>query len=168
MAKQKRFVAYSDMAKRLTGFSTPVFGVSWTPSVNERDVVRRLMVFLEDRRVLYADRFMEYGPWVDQSIQEIRQELTDLLKARPDDDFLGSSLRGMRAACRKYLDAVGAPALKERRPWCLEQEPWLALGELRSVFGVHLARLGVAYGVDIEGDLTALLPAEDTAETPHE
>lgn len=36
-----------------------------------------------------------------------------------------------------------------------------ALGELRGVFGVHLARLAVAYGIDVEDDLGSILPGED-------
>ncbi|WP_413814120.1 hypothetical protein [Mesorhizobium sp. Root172] len=33
--------------------STPVFGVSWSdPSPSETEIVRRVLVFLEDRRVL--------------------------------------------------------------------------------------------------------------------
>ena len=35
------------------------------------------------------------------------------------------------------------------------------LGELRGVFGVHLAQLAAAYGLDIEDDLASTLPASD-------
>ena len=56
-------VPFADIARRITGISTPVFGVSWTPPESKRDVVRRLVAFLEDRRALYAEYHMEYGPW---------------------------------------------------------------------------------------------------------
>ena len=36
-----------------------------------------------------------------------------------------------------------------------------ALGEMRGVFGVHLARLAAAYGVNVENDLAAIIPGED-------
>ena len=45
---------FSEIATRLTGISTPIFGVSWTPAQSDVDAVRRTLVFLEDRRVLYA------------------------------------------------------------------------------------------------------------------
>lgn len=38
---------------------------------------------------------------------------------------------------------------------------WHALGEMRASFGVHLATLCTAYGVDIEADLATNLPIED-------
>lgn len=37
------------------------------------------------------------------------------------------------------------------------------LGELRGVFGIHVARISAAYGIDVEDDLAAMLP-EDTAD----
>jgi hypothetical protein len=37
-----------------------------------------------------------------------------------------------------------------------------ALGELRGVFGVHLVRLAAAYGLDVEGNLSTILPASDS------
>jgi hypothetical protein len=45
---------FKKIAKSLTGISTPVFGVSWTPPESDREVVRKLVVFLEDRRALYS------------------------------------------------------------------------------------------------------------------
>ena len=44
---------FSEIAGRLSGFSTPIFGVQWEPPVIDRDVARRVISFLEDRRVLY-------------------------------------------------------------------------------------------------------------------
>jgi hypothetical protein len=35
-----------------------------------------------------------------------------------------------------------------------------ALGELRAVFGVHVAQLSAKFGIDVEDDLASILPAE--------
>ena len=35
------------------------------------------------------------------------------------------------------------------------------LGELRGVFGIHIAKIAVAYGIDIEKDLASIIPGED-------
>ena len=32
---------------------------------------------------------------------------------------------------------------------------------MRGVFGVHIARLAAAYGVNVENDLAAIIPGED-------
>ena len=53
------------LAKRLTGISTPIGGISWTPPIDEREVAKQLLVHLEDRRALYMPYDMEVGPYVD-------------------------------------------------------------------------------------------------------
>ncbi len=41
----------AETARRVTGISTPVFGVSWSdPGPSETEIVRRFLMFLEDRR----------------------------------------------------------------------------------------------------------------------
>ena len=68
------------LAKRLTGISTPIGGISWTPPIDERNVAKQLLVFLEDRHALYMPYDMEVGPYVMHSIIEIRQRLTSDLE----------------------------------------------------------------------------------------
>jgi hypothetical protein len=36
-----------------------------------------------------------------------------------------------------------------------------ALGELRAIFGIHIAQLAVKYGIDVEYELASILPIED-------
>jgi hypothetical protein len=167
MTERKR-ISFLDIPKRLTGISTPIFGVSWTPPEDKRKTVRRLVAFLEDRRTLYADHHAEYGPWVEQSILEMRKELTDLLKHCSDDDELEGPIRAMRAACRKFLDRMGPLESARRIYYPREALMWEALGELRATFGLHLARLCAAYGVDVEPDLAAILPAADESSRGNE
>ena len=152
-------VPFLDVARRITGISTPVFGVSWSPPENTRDIARRLVAFLEDRRALYAEYNMEYGPWVIESVLEIRSELTAILQACPEETNLTDPMRAMRAACRKFLDDVGHHENMRRFPYM--EGMWLGLGELRAIFGLHLARLCAAYGVDVEPELASILPEPD-------
>lgn len=35
-----------------------------------------------------------------------------------------------------------------------------ALGELRGIVGIHIALMAARYGLDVQGDLAAILPAE--------
>jgi hypothetical protein len=64
MFKQKKVTLKGkQIAKRLTGISTPIGGISWTPPVDERDVAKKLLVFLEDRRALFM--FTMVG-WVNR------------------------------------------------------------------------------------------------------
>ncbi len=160
MNKSRR-LSFQQVAQRITGISTPVFGVSWNPPESSREIVRRVVAFLEDRRALYADFHMEYGPWVERSVLEMRAELTNALRSCPEDEQLTGPLRAMRAACRKFLDEMG-PADRRRRIFHpREAMMWQALGELRRIFGLHLARLCTAFGVDVEPDLASIFPTAE-------
>ena len=159
MAKAR--VRFKALAKRLTGISTPCFGVSWNPPEDTRGVIRQFITFIEDRRVLFQPYHLEFGPWVNQSVLEIRQELTTTLKRYPPKDEVAGSLRAMRACCRKFLDQQTGPTKRIQNPYANEPSVWTSLGELRGVFGLHLARICLAFGLDVEPELASILPMAD-------
>ena len=152
-------IKFSKIAKSLTGFSTPVFGISWTPPETDRAIVRKFITFLEDRRALYNPYNIETPIFVDQSILEIRKKLTDTLQILGDNPDVSPHLRAMRAACRKYMNETGNQA-RPRFPF-RDFEVFAALGELRAVFGMHIAQLAVKYGIDVEDELASIMPIED-------
>lgn len=173
---RKKSISFMETARRLTGFSTPIFGVQWNPPESERETVRRLLHFLEDRRALYVPYCLEVTDQVERSLLQIREELTRTLQTLPEDSKAAGPIRAMRAACRKFLtgDHPEFPHMLEarHREWGPpprhhrhEASPgfFVALGELRATFGTHIADLAVRYGLDLEEDLAPILPAE-----PHE
>lgn len=156
---------FKEIIKRLNGISTPVFGVSWNPNQTDKDHAREVITYLEDRRVLYAPSEMEQPHYCVQSVLEIRRFLTQKIAGTHGKD-LQDSLRAMRAACRKFLDTVGADSDVVRygnnaghwASWTFNG----AIGELRGVFGIHVAKIAVMYGLDIEEDLAKIIPFPDT------
>jgi hypothetical protein len=157
---------FDEIASRLTGLSSPIFGVSWNPPEPERAVARRVLTFLEDRRVLYVDSEMEIPSHCVESILYIREYLTDEIGRLTGGGELVSSLRALRAACRKFLEGVdderheiirfgGSPG--HYASWTFNG----ALGALRGVFGLHAARLAAAYGIDVEDQLASIFPDAD-------
>ena len=154
---------FQEILARLTGLSSPVFGVSWDPPEPHVKVARRVVAFLEDRRVLFVPSEMEVPDHCVRSLLEIRRFLTRELQSLDAGSELADSLRAMRAACRKFTDTVGARSeivvfgahLGHWASWEFNG----ALGELRGVFGIHIARLAAAHGLDVEGDLAKILPA---------
>jgi hypothetical protein len=98
---------FSEIANRLTGISTPLGGVSWQSSDLEVSAARRVIAFLEDRRVLNAPEEMEVAAHCVDSVLEIRRFLSGELGKLNGKSEFAASLRAMRAACRKFLDQVG-------------------------------------------------------------
>lgn len=157
---------FKEIATRLNGFSTPIFGVSWTPPTSDRQVARKVVVFLEDRRVLYEPSQAEIPQWCVESVLEIRVFLTDVLAAGGIADELDSALRAIRSACRAFLDNVptnpdGTAALTPQDISSGGWDSWTfnqALGQLRGTVGGPLATIVVGYGIDVEPPLLNVLP----------
>jgi len=72
---------YQEIAARLTGFSVPLFGVSWDPPEPDVAIARRVLAFLEDRRVLYNAYHLEVEEQCAHSVTEIRHFLTNEIGA---------------------------------------------------------------------------------------
>lgn len=151
-------INFKKIAKSLTGFSTPIFGVSWSPPESDREIVRRLITFFEDRRALYNPYNIETPMWVIESVLEIRKKLTDTLETLDENSDISPHLRAMRAACRKFMDEIEKQK-KGRHPF--PGDIFTSLGEMRAIFGIQIAQLCVKYGIDIEDDLATILPIED-------
>ena len=162
---------WNEITNHLTGFSTPVFGVSWQPSNLEVSAARRVIAYLEDRRVLYAPNELEMPEHCVRSVLEIRHFLTEEIGKLESQSEFAASLRAMRAACRKLLDQVGVDGrdtilyANHRGHWA----SWTfygALGEMRGTFGVHVARIATEFKLDVEDKLATILPAKDEDEAP--
>lgn len=164
---------FKEVAARLTGISTPIVGLSWTPATLDRDVAVRTLAFLEDRRALYADYGLEDPEHIAHSIIEIRRYLTDAIGTPGINDDLKALLRQIRAACLDYLNSTwsrrgfvpedGSSATWElpahRGPYWME-----ALGRLRGVVGICVGTLAAKYQVDLEEGLSNILPSHDSGQ----
>jgi hypothetical protein len=157
---------FSEIANRLTGISTPLGGVSWQTTELDASAARRVVAFLEDRRVLYAPDELEMPSHCVHSVLEIRHLLSAELGKLDSGSEFRASLRAMRAACRKFLERVGVDG-REVTLYANHHGHWAswtfysALGELRGTFGVHLARIAAQFHLDIEDNLASILPAKD-------
>ena len=91
---------FQEIRERLTGLSCPFFGASWDPPEAERTVARRVVTFLEDRRVLYVDSEIQaprHPYYCVESVLEIRKMLTKEIAGLPDDSPIAQGLRALRA-----------------------------------------------------------------------
>ena len=155
---------YKELLGRITGFSVPVFGVSWNPSESEVASARKVLAFLEDRRVLYNPPHVEVREECTYSVTEIRKFLTEVIGQLAGDSNLAAHLRAIRVACRAFLDRMHSQGRGvihrgwEDRP--VEASLFIALGELRSSIGLHVAAIALAHGIEVENQLASILPEE--------
>jgi uncharacterized protein DUF6650 len=153
------------MPYQSTGAGAFGFSLNWEKVPGDKDVARRVITFLEDRRVLFGDRYTEDEMYCVQSAIEIRRFLTDeLTNARPRKS-LDSSLRAIRVACRNFVEAAGPNATSFRYHRGGQTDPFsLALGKLRSLVGLHLAVITDQYDIEVEDELAQIMspdPASD-------
>ena len=157
---------FFEVASRLTGISSPVFGISWNPPESDRAIARRILTYLVDRRVLYVPHEAELPDHCVHSVLDVRRFLTSELSSLSSEISIAQALSAMRAACRKFLDTVQVDdgriilhgfSHNHYASWVFLP----ALGELRGVFGIHIAALAAAYGLDIEPQLASIIPATD-------
>jgi hypothetical protein len=163
-------VKFADVASRVSGISTPIFGISWTPPVSDVAVARRIVTFLEDRRVLYSPYEVEVPEHVVASVLSIRQYMTDVLAEGGIADELAAWLRSIRAAARKFLDqwaeieqgeVVNVVPTDFGTSHMIDSGFNQALGEFRGVVGVAIAAIAAAFGLDVEEPLATILPSPD-------
>src|SRR3712207_2094350 len=99
---------------RVTGISAGnVFGqigLSWDYVATNKDLARRALLFLEDRRVLYAHEGREDYEYCRQSADQIRRFITLELPNVREGGFLEAKLREMRTASRDFVHAAGPEA----------------------------------------------------------
>jgi hypothetical protein len=152
------------IGKRLTGVSTPFGGASWetVPDV-EREVLTRLVTFLEDRRVLYNPSEVEVPRQCVDSVLRLREFLIAVAGQLPRDNAVAIAMRNMAGACRRFLDAAshgdGHRPLGEPMGWGYDS--WVfnqALGELRGQIGIYLHGLVGSHDVQVDGPLATILP----------
>ena len=149
-----------------TGAGAFGFSLNWEKVPGDEDVARRVITFLEDRRLLFGERHAEDEMHCVHSAIEIRHFLTDeLAKAKPGRS-LAESLRAMRTAMRAFVDAAGPGAVNFRYHHGHMTDPFsLALGELRSRVGMHLQVIAGQYGIDVEPELARILPPDVAADS---
>jgi Family of unknown function (DUF6650) len=117
---------FREVVSRVTGLSVPIFGVQWNPPEAECVAARRVLAFLEDRRVLYVPSEMELPHHCVESVLRIREFLTTEFGKLNSEQELAQSLP--RNACR--LSEVPRHGSGRRPPHHSVWSPPMSLCEL--------------------------------------
>jgi len=151
--------------KNITGLSCPIFGIQWNAPTIEADEAKNIIIFLEDKRVLFNPSNMEDSSHCSQSVIEIRSELTKSLQALPSSSNLAKALKRMKSACQDFNNKLGHPMYstfdQPVQNSILERE----LFKLREKCGVSVAEIAVSYGLDVDDGLASIIPFNNAGNT---
>lgn len=147
---------------------TSGLSVQWEKADGDADAARRVVSFLEDRRVLFGKRHCEDEVYCVRSALEIRRFLTTQLGHGGMSRSLRTSLGAMRSGCREFIEAAGPDASNFRHRQSVQADPFsMALGKLQGLFGLHVAILAAAYNIEVEAELRSIMhPAQDDDGAP--
>ena len=141
---------------RVTSVGAFGLSVGWDFAATDGEIVRQLLVFLEDRRALSYSNMREDDRYVTESVLKIRAELTETLRRLTPESGAAKSVRALRDACLDYLDRTqGLP------DFTMDSRFINALGELRRIFATYLRILADRYQITVEWPLAALLNDAD-------
>jgi hypothetical protein len=132
--------------RRLSSGSLPVIGggVGWTTEPGEYEVAHDLFSDVGGLRVISWSIEGEGEEYVNQSILNIRNELSSALKRLPEGCASAANIRSMRAACNTYLQATPGPqGFQGLRPH-FQQALW------RWRQTVYEDVRAIAYGLDLD------------------
>lgn len=148
----------------INGFSTPIGGVSWEHGVREKDIAKEVIVFLEDRRVLFIAGQLEVPEYCLRSVEKIRDFLTNELGKLPykgsnEITLLEISIREMRSACEMFMTSFQRNTTKFDRisAWRINDNDeesvdfFMGLVNLRTSFALNINRISKEYGIEIKG-----------------
>jgi hypothetical protein len=154
---------------RIQGISIMGTGISWKTSEPDRQIALKIISYLEDRRVLFNNYELEIPDHCVQSVLQIREFLTTQIgELKSKDLSIIDNLESLRAACRKFLDNVqdSESQIILKNSFDGGPKSWTfftALGELRAMFGVHIAIIAAKYEIGINDDLANILPPNPDA-----
>ena len=160
----KALMKLQSIFKRITGFSSPLFGLSWNVKESEEQQARRIISFLEDKRILYVPiEWDKRNPKKSvRSVLNVRDFITKEIGKQESSDFLVDALREIRLACRDFLiiiDTYKPKILVASHPsahsGAFKFEKALLL--LRAAISVQIFNICDKYGIQHSGELESMV-----------
>ena len=118
---------------RWTGISAPFGGLQWERKDDDREIARRVLNLLSDRRMLWKDFSLEIEEHCVTSANKIRDQLGEQMNNPEIGTDLARRLQLLQRLFRDFVDHIGPASSDRHRHWQpLGTDPLsMALGRLR-------------------------------------
>lgn len=144
---------------RITGAGAQIgpFGASlqWEYLGANEAVARRVLVDLEDRRILFHSHGREDPEFCRRSADEIRHLMTRELSGVVQGDDMDRALRAIRNAARAFVERAGPDSEAFRSDFSAFVE---ALEVMRRTMSPHIRSMARAYDILLDHVLDESLP----------
>ncbi|MDG6099258.1 hypothetical protein EXU34_17535 [Alteromonas sp. ZYF713] len=149
------------LKSRVTGLGAFGLSVSWEYQESEAEVIRSLFLDFENHRVLFDRGCGSDRTAMIESVEKIREDITNALKKLPNNSEAITNLKALRAECQATQGRIELHNVSQNKSYYQgpEEDFFFELGQFRGVFGVHLALLAQAFRVDIGEQFEHILPA---------
>ncbi|MFC6045211.1 DUF6650 family protein [Nocardioides hankookensis] len=144
---------FGNQSIRITGVGP--WSVQWEYLETNRDVARRVLADLEDRRVLFYSHGREDPEYCRRSADEIRQLMKRELATVEQGDDMDRALRAVRNAARDFIDQAGPDSQRYLNDM---DAFWKALEDMRIAMAPYIRGMATAYGILIDHVLDENLP----------
>ena len=156
----------TEISARLNGAGV----VRSDPKPRDVKVAKKVISFVEGRRVLFSSHTMEVPVECIYSVIEIRNFLSDVIGSDKMTGDLERSLKLARGYCVRFLEQVQASEMtvpkKEADRYLHHDTRWRmqdytfgeALGELRAGVGLQVGIMAASTHLDVEDQLAAQIP----------
>lgn len=152
--------------RRLTGLTIGKLGGTWEHVETDREVVRRVLTFLEDRRLLWRSphnhAHVEEAEHCRRSAEMIRDRLGEEIGKVKHGGDVEASFKKIRKAARDFVSAAG-PDSRNFVDLASFNE---ALSALRVPVCREILVLADHHDLDVDEDLLRVLPPRDLSFIP--
>lgn len=145
---------------RLTGASAPFAGAQWERKDDDREIARRMLNLLADRRMLWKGFSLEIEEHCVTSANRTREQIGVHLDNPEISTGLTQRLQLLQRLFRDFVDEVGPAGDQWDRHWRpMGTDPLsMALGRLRGLVGIQIGEIAADYDLDVSEELATIVP----------
>lgn len=145
---------------RVTGGSVPFAGAQWERKDDDREIARRVLNLLADRRMLWKDFSLEIEEQCVTSANRVREQLGVHLDNPEISADLARRLQLLQRLFRDFIDEIGPTGDQWDRRWRpMGTDPLsMALGRLRGLVGVQIGELAADHDLNVSEELATIVP----------